>query len=79
MWPALDDFNAIIYLSLLVLIMGMAYGFLADDFPIERVTHFSWDLYSKSLRRLCAGDDTNESLFQRFTLFRLQFHVHEVL
>ncbi|MFT5325383.1 MAG: hypothetical protein ACI8P0_003252 [Planctomycetaceae bacterium] len=73
---ALNDFNPVIDPSFFVLVMGVTNCPLPDDLPIERVPNFARHFYAKRLGRLCAGNNTNQSLFQRSTLFRLRFHAH---
>lgn len=67
-WPAFDDLNAIIFLSLPLLVMNVTDGPLADDLAVQRMSHLTWNLNPKSLGRFGTRDDTDQFLLQRLAL-----------
>ena len=70
MRPAFDNLNTIVDLRFFVLVVSVTDSSLAYDLAIKWVPNFTWHFHPQGLRRFCTGDNTNQCLFQRITLFQ---------
>jgi hypothetical protein len=65
---AFDNFDSIVLIRLLSIIVGVTHCALPDVFLIKRVPDLSLYFNAERLRRLCAGHDSDQSPFHCSTL-----------
>jgi hypothetical protein len=79
MWPAFNDFNAIIFLRLPIFVVHIADSPSANVFFIQGMAGPALNLHTQCLRCFGAGHDADQFPFQCSTLFNAQPSVSDLL